>query len=145
MEASGWRGLDGVVRYDHLGIGTPEKPWDGEFRFSILLTNGAVLRSTDFTLENVKRICPGDCVYPEVEEGWPAGSTNYTSPEWYSFLFSGSGALLRFRTGIKHTGLSHAAIGDIDQTYFYRVSWTHRQLYKLFGTNFTVVSARSML
>ena len=142
--ASGWRGLDGIVRYDHLAIGTPEKPWDGRQAFAIVLTNREVLHSADFSLEEIRTICPSNRVYSKAANGWPAGATLFFTPD-YGFLFSGSGSLLQFRAGINYSEKSFATLGDESGTARYRVSWRARQLHRLFGTNFTGVSARCML
>ena len=142
--AAGWRGLDGIVRYDHLAVGTPEKPWNGQRPFAIVLANREVLHSADFSLEKIRAICPSNRVYSQAANGWPAGATLFFTPD-YGFRFSGSGTLLQFRAGINYTGPSRATLGDEKETAFYRVSWREKQLHRLFGTNFTVVSARCML
>ena len=142
--AAGWRGLDGIVRYDHLAVGTPEKPWDGQRTFAIVLANREVLHSADFSLEKIRTLCPAPRVYSQAANGWPAGTMHFQTPD-YGFLFSGSGTLLQFRAGINYSGKSCATLGDQKEISFYRVSWREKQLYRLFGTNFTVVSARCML
>lgn len=144
IHASGWRGLDGIIRFDHLTIGTPEKPWKDDRPFTILLTNREVISSSAFSLEKIRTLSTRHRVYSKASNGWPAGSAWWLTPD-YSFLFSDSGSLLSFRTGINYSEGSHAILGDANGTSFYRVSWTERQLHRLFGTNFVVISARSML
>jgi len=131
----------GPIRYDYISIGTPEKPWDGQSMFSIILHDNTHLQSSDFSLEQIEAHTTNSWIYPEVRGGFPKGSKSFSTPN-FRFLFSESDQLVSFSARVpkKDKSAGPTLLGTYDGSIFYNLPLNEAQVHKLFGTNFIVSS-----
>ena len=142
----GWGSGD----YRLLRIGTADKPfYKSSFEFSIKLPSGAILKSTEFTKENIQKIkeiktdrYPRVCADPsleflsEAEIYYYPCSTAYPSARccWFAFkdskiiYFDADAQDAEFRD----EGIS-VYIGTISGDKFYKMPLTPKQIEEIFG------------